>query len=203
MATITAFEGHSGEFCKGNCLIHPLVNDWIAEWNEALSYGTSWGTLGLRELEKLEASKSLDEKMKEANKRAAEDLLRQLSVEAFDMKTYAERRAINAHVGLKKTKAHEKVMRPCKWLYIDESVPKSQWAKNKEGVPCAPSVGHITGAQCWGHEYTDPVTKKLVIKHVCWNMHPNEEGWCKEWETNKNFKPSTANNRFDALKGRN
>jgi hypothetical protein len=34
--------------------------------------------------------------------------------------------------------------------------------------------------------------------HICWMLHPGEQGWLNEWETNRRFKTQT-NNRFAHL----
>jgi hypothetical protein len=56
----------------------------------------------------------------------------------------------------------------------------------------------LTGSECWAHEYHDPRTKALKTPHTCKRLHPNEDGWRDEWDTNRTFRPAvlTSANRF-------
>lgn len=195
---------HSTDFCEGNCPQHPLLRGAVLEMHLALSqYGMTWGDIAYFDDLAKEASKTLQQRQKEANQRAAEELMRSLDAESFTMKTHAERMAIVSRQGVKRGDAARKVQRPCKWLYCNEHAPKSQWRRDKDGKLCAPRVEHMTGAQCWAWEYTDPKTKQVKRPHTCPYLHPGEEGWHKEWETNAYWDPAdAAMGRFAALKGR-
>jgi len=93
----------------------------------------------------------------------------------------------------------DKLDQPCKYLYCDESAPKHLWKKkDTSGKPCAPVRMELTGSECWAHEYHDPRTNALMIHHACKYLHPNEDGWRDEWDTNRTFRPTvlTSANRF-------
>jgi hypothetical protein len=82
--------------------------------------------------------------------------------------------------------------RPCKWLYCDEKVPKSQWRKDENGTLCAPLRNALTGSQCWGHEFVNPKTGKLEKPHKCGHLHPGEAGWRAEWNKDRFFNPALS-----------
>jgi hypothetical protein len=175
---------HSGEYCTGNCPIHPLVNDWIAEWNTALSYGESLGSIAMR-YAPAETVKSAEQKEAEAKERELENL-------SYEMRLKAERIAIKNGLMSNKRGPVEvkKVYQPCKFLY------------SCVGTPAKPTTLHIS-SECWSHDYVCPKTGKRITKHACDRMHPGESGWCNEWETNRNFKPTPqgVETRWFALKG--
>jgi hypothetical protein len=79
--------------------------------------------------------------------------------ESVKMRTYAQMQT--------KLPKKGKVMRPCKWMYM-----------NEDGKTYS---DHVTGAQCWAWEYTDPKTGKQECPHTCKHLHPNEFGWRDEW----------------------
>lgn len=78
--------------------------------------------------------------------------------ESVKMRTYAQMQG-----SLRKGK----IMRPCKWMYMNDD--GKSYSK------------HLTGAQCWAWEYTDPKTGKTECPHTCKYLHSNEFGWRDEW----------------------
>jgi len=110
-------------------------------------------------------------------------------VDAFDRKNKSERVAIRVGaMCTKKSVVIQKVAQPCKFLY------------NCQGTPARPTSMSVT-TECWSHEYIDPLTKQKIVKHVCDRLHPGEEGWCSAWDTDRNFRPANAENRFKSLGG--
>ena len=112
--------------------------------------------------------------------RGAIDAVSSARIAAADARLKAERVAIR--VGAMCTKRRSeivKVAQPCKFLY------------NCQGTPARPTTLSVT-TECWSHEYTDPVTGATIAKHVCDRMHPGEEGWLHEWDTDRNFRPAAA-----------
>jgi hypothetical protein len=75
---------------------------------------------------------------------------------------------------------------PCKWLYNCKGDRKTGGAK--------PTTLHIS-TECWSHMYHDPASGKLIEPRVCFMLHPDEPGWRKEWEKDRNFVPTTINFR--------
>jgi hypothetical protein len=88
-----------------------------------------------------------------------------LSKESVKMRTYAQTQA---------SVRRGKVMKPCKWLYL-----------NEDGKTYSE---HLTGAQCWAWEYVDPKTGKTQCPHTCKHLHPGEFGWRDEWEATETDK---------------
>ena len=68
-----------------------------------------------------------------------------------------------------------------------------QYAKNigqkykgsKSSLPCRNVIGEHKGEECWAHEYTDPVTGRLMTPHTCPHIHPGQRGWRDEFYTPK------------------
>ena len=114
------------------------------------------------------------------------------SAEAYKMATYAGVQGIKNLRPVARgarERAIGKVNEPCRWLYCDEKAPKSQWRKNEAGELCAPVLKALSGSQCWAHEYMDPKTKQMKKPHTCKRLHPNEAGWCTEWDMDRSWKP--------------
>lgn len=102
------------------------------------------------------------------------------AIAAYDMQQKAERVAIR--VGLSCTKrpqAVNKIAQPCKFLY------------NCQGTPAKPTSKAVT-TECWSWEYKDPKTGAMIKKHACDRLHPGEEGWLKQWQTDRTYKPAAA-----------
>lgn len=183
---------HSSEICPGNCREHPLLTAAILQLMRAGLNGIGWGDLIVEEEAAAEAALSesarRSKRLEEANRRAAEDALAQLAEEAAKMAAYADQKGIAGRC----KNAKGKVMEPCIWLYCDESAPKNQWCRSKEGKLCAPKRMALTGSQCWAWEYMDPKTKQLKKPHTCDHIHPGEPGWLKEWNKDRTFSPAAA-----------
>ncbi len=135
--------------------------------------GTLWKLFG-DELEALEA-RVLSEYI--ASKPALEQA-QDASIASYQAQLKAERVAIR--VGACCTKrsqaATQKRPEPCKFLY------------SCVGTPARSTTRHVS-SECWSHEYTDAVTGQKIIKHVCDRLHPGDEGWLAEWNTDRHFKP--------------
>ena len=102
------------------------------------------------------------------------------AVAAFACRNKAERTAIRVGaLCTKRKQVIQKVAQPCKFLY------------NCQGSPARPTTMHVS-SECWSHEYVDPKTGELVAKHVCDRMHPGEEGWLPQWNTDRLFKAAVA-----------
>ena len=181
---------HPTNVCYGNCPHHPLLQGFLVEAHVAIDIdGMSWGAYFYEEpLSNLCSSEAHMADMEVESK-------------SFIMKNHAEKMAVVSKMGVKKGGAARKIQKPCKWLYCNESAPKSQWRRDKDGKLCAPSTGHIA-SECWAWEYTDPKTKVKKAPHTCPYLHPGEEGWCSQWLNNKQYDPmaTMTQNRFCALK---
>jgi hypothetical protein len=162
----------------------------------------SWALIAEEEEAKRLSQETFDERMKRINKENAARALETLEKESYEIKNSVEIKAIQLKKGLKRGEEVKKKLIPCKWLYCDESVPKSQWTKGTDGKLHCPEVEYITGSQCWYWEYTDPKDKKFKTPRICEHLHPNQPGWCKEWEKNRFFNPEATEtqNRFAILK---
>ena len=175
---------HHHNDCTGNCQIHPLMNK---DNFELTHYG--WGDVTYYdELEAL-ATETEEEKAARLAKQMAIEAAKKLDSESIRMEVYARDVAMKARMGLRKAEMPNKKNSPCKNLYYDEKNKK--WsAKYKENV--APLMKHLTGSECWAHEYTDPKTKAHVCKHACPYQHPGDSGWHKEWATDRLWQPAAA-----------
>ena len=155
---------------------------------EMLSYGTSWGVINEWELERIEAARTPEQRAAHAAALAADEAAHTLDYEVGRMFSYAQtcaaRNAVRVE-GTRKTTI-KKVDRPCKWLYCDEEAPK---VRNSRGELAAPIRRHVTGAQCWAHEFINPRTGQWERPHKCSHQHPEEPGWRSEWNTDRTFEP--------------
>jgi hypothetical protein len=177
-----------------NPICRPLMR-----WLRAEVAGISWGELVQQELDLELAAETPRERAirlareQEAERQAA---LRELAArQAWE----ADMVGLRAKKGLKKGDSIKKIPQPCKKLYSCEGDKKCGGAK--------PTTLHVS-SECWAHEYTHAQTGKRVVKHECPWLHPDEEGWHAEWDTNRNFRPAAAagggaggGNRFAALGG--
>lgn len=147
----------------------------------------------------------------------AGDAERRLGVEASLMASYADLKKVTCSVGKGQARHIKKVPFPCKWLYCDEKAPKSQWRKNEVGKLCAPRLNHLTGAECWAHEYTDPKRYAAAlkggkteeearafahtVKHTCDHIHPGEAGWLPQWENDARYRPDRVAEGLASMRG--
>lgn len=185
---------HSAETCEGNCSAHPLLRGAVLEMHLAVQeYGMRWGDLLYFEEQQKLAAETLEERLARQNRAAAEEARRMLLLESERRRHEADLVATRAKTGLRRGEAVQKRPIPCKKLY------SCQGDKSTGGA--RPTTLHVS-SECWAHEYTDPVTKKRVVKHVCPWLHPGEEGWYSEWEQNRLYQTgmTAVQVRFSALK---
>lgn len=204
----TSFDGHYGDFCPGNCSLHPLVTGVMIEVFAIMATGskTAWACINEMEFERQAAAETEGQRQAREAAAAALERERAAAAEGAKMFAYAEAQKHRNTVGKGKEKHVHKTTGPCKWLYCDEKAPKSQWRKNEKGEWCAPVVKQLTGSACWAWEYTHPKTKQFMAPHSCKHLHPGEPGWLKEWNTDRTYKaplaaPAGVEARWFALKG--
>lgn len=172
------------------------------EWVVLAPDAPFWADLVESEIDARRAAETPEERAARLAADAAEEHDRELDYEVSQMAGYAQMCAARNAVRVKAKGRTEVVIRqvgkPCKWLYCDEKVPKSQWRKDENGKLCAPLRNYITGSHCWGHEYINPKTGKWEKPHKCAHLHPGQEGWNPEWNKNRNFSVQGAR-EADAL----
>lgn len=197
---------HALEQCCGGCAQHPLINDEMIQLLHSEVTGLLWGDLLLAEEDEALKAETPEQRAKRLLAEEAQEAHRYLAIRAADMERYARLKAQVNTIMVKddrgkKTATIRKVAEPCKWLYLDESAPKSEWRRTKAGKQEPPYRPYLTGAICWAWEYKDPKTKQLIVKHTCDHLHPGEEGWCKEWDTDGRWRPAAAATRdFSGLR---
>ena len=161
----------------------------------------TWGDEAEAYYAEAEALMTMAEKAERLRKETAEAAERGLTLEASRMFNYAESQKLLNTRGKGRERHIGKVDEPCKFLYCDEKAPKSQWKTNDKGERCAPVRKALMGSECWAHEYHHPKTKVLMAPHTCKRLHPNEDGWRSEWNTDRTFRiapPSKADGFFAA-----
>ena len=199
---------HSCDQCLGSCRQHSLMDSMMFTMIHSEAFGLCWGDLILAdEL----AALALETPEQRAARLAAEELMKEerfKATRATDMERYARLKAqtntemVKTSHG-KKVAVIRKIQEPCKWLYLDEKAPKFEWQTTRDGKREPPHRPHLTGAECWAYEYHDPKTGKLQVKHTCDRLHPGEEGWMTEWNTNGRWRPAAAETRdFGCLRDR-
>jgi hypothetical protein len=155
------------------------------EIDNAARYGVRWGDLNLlweeRDLAALSTEELIHLEEMARFQKEKEVAERALEAEANLIAEKARNREITAHYKCNKDK---KIMQPCIYLYSCEGKGRDRRA----------TTLHIS-SECWTHEYHDPKTGELIAKHACWHLHPEEEGWCEEWNKNRLFKPQQS--RFE------
>lgn len=186
---------HDFNECLGNCSVHCLVTDQIVQMIHSEAFEQCWGDIIMEELILIQSLETPKERAEREAKEKADEEARQLATKATAMFNYGERMKRLNTVRAGREYFIEKNGLPCKWLFLDEKAPKSTWTRNRDGKLEPPVRKHMTGAQCWAHEYNDPKTGKLVVKHTCKYIHPEEEGWHPEWASDKSWKPPAAEKR--------
>jgi hypothetical protein len=156
----------------------------------------SWGDMA----EADEANMTAAEQDARNKREATEELERTLALEANRMFRYAEDQKLLNTRGKGKERHIDKVDAPCKFLYCDERAPKSQWTTNAKGERCAPLRKALTGSECWAHEYKHPKTGAILKPHTCKRLHPNEDGWREQWNTDRNYRHEEVADRFTSLR---
>lgn len=171
------------------------------EWYivEPSTQQTCWADIADEEFAAIESTITPQQRAKREQEAAELAAARALAAQANRMFCYAEdQKHLNSR-GKGRDRHIDKVDSPCKFLYCDEKAPKSQWTTNAKGERCAPMRQGLTGSECWAHEYHDPRSKALLKPHSCKHLHPNEDGWRDEWDSNRSFrpaKPSAADSFF-------
>ena len=158
----------------------------------------TWGDIAEKDFSEAQARMSEAQREAKAAALATEMAERAVRAEAARMFSYAEDQKLRNSHGKGKQRAIGKVNEPCRWLYCDESAPKSMWTTNAKGDSCAPVRQALTGAACWAHEYIHPESGLLLKPHSCKRLHPNEDGWLAAWATDRTFKPTAADGFFSA-----
>jgi len=194
---------HDVMMCPGDCAQHPLLtceaNAIQANFMmlHAAQYGTTWGDILLADLAEAESRLTVAQRAARDAAEVAELAQREVNHLASRMFNYAETQKLLNSRGKGRERHIGKIDEPCRWLYCDESAPKTQWTKNGKGELCAPVRKCLTGAQCWAHEYKDPKTGQWIKPHTCKRLHPNEDGWRDQWDTDRTHKPSAADSFFN------
>lgn len=168
---------HPVGYCDGNrCPFHPLLTPTTAELGRVVECGMSWGDLVYEDERAALAAETPAQKAAREAKYQAEQQKFQLDLEARRMEKLAEMNEFRSKKGLRKGEKLEKVACPCKQLY------------SCVGKPARPTTLHVS-SQCFGWDYTDPFGVRRTPKTCIW-LHPGEEGWQKEWDTNRNWRPA-------------
>ena len=179
---------HSFEHCLGSCSMHILMDSIVFSMFHAEAFGLCWGDLILADEEAKLAAETPEQRALRLDAEAAKRTEIFLATRSTEMERYARLKAQTNTEMIKtdrgKVARIRKVQEPCKWLYLDEKAPKCDWRRTREGKPEPPYRPYLTGGECWAFEYHDPKTGKLQIKHTCDRLHPGEEDWRKEWNTN-------------------
>lgn len=134
-------------------------------------------------------------------KAKAEEKDRETTLMASRMFSHAEEQKYRNTIGKGQQRHIRKTTGPCKWLFCDEKAPRSHWRKNEKGEWCAPVVKGLTGSQCWAHEYIDPKSKQWKKPHTCAHIHPNEDGWLPQWNTDRTYRPDRVAEGLAAMHG--
>lgn len=174
-------ESHPMEVCcGGNCTLHPLLSSSVARWCRGSASGISWQDMLLEEEAEEDAQKSAEQLATERAQREAVASKMEKEIELGAVCTHIKR-VQDAQAA--RYAARGKIAEPCKKLY-------SCQGGGKQGGVARPTTMHVS-SECWRYEYTDPESGKLIKVHTCNWLHPGEDGWQPEWETNRTFKPAT------------
>lgn len=201
-----ATSSHAIEHCLGSCSQHILIDAMVFSMIHSEAFGFCWGDLIQADEAAKLASETPEERSARLEAEAAKREASFLTTRATEMERYARLKSQTNTEMIKtdrgKVARIRKVQEPCKWLYLDEKAPKSEWWRTRDGKLNPPYRPHLTGGECWAFEYHDPKTGKLQVKHTCDRLHPGEEGWCSEWNTNGRWRPAATEVRdFSCLSG--
>ena len=195
-----ATANHDPEQCLGSCCQHLLMDSMVFSMIHADALNLSWGDLILADNAAMLAAETPEMRAAREAIEAAKEASRQLAIKAAEMERYARLKSqtntemVKTNNG-KKIAVIRKVQEPCKWLYLDEKAPRHEWRTLRDGKREPPYRPYLTGAECWAFEYHDPKTGKLQVKHTCDHLHPGEEGWMTNWDTNGRWRPTTPETR--------
>jgi hypothetical protein len=162
----------------------------------------TWGDIAEKDFAEAECRMTEAQRLLKAAALAAEMAERAATAASARMFNYAQEQKLANMRGKGTQRAIGKVNEPCRWLYCDEKAPDHMWTTNAKGERCAPVRQALTGAACWAHEYIHPKSGLLLKPHTCKRLHPNEDGWMVQWNTDRTFKPSapTAADGFFAVR---
>ena len=180
-ARATLAPGHGREICPGNCSEHPLIQKDMLPLLRATDAGMPWGNFFWFEEEEERSKMS-------AAERAAVDAAEQAKLAAWDAETNKSCQAFKIQIvqecqAIRYAKKG-KIAEPCKKLY-------SCCGGGAEGGVARPTTMAVS-SECWRHEYTDPRTGEKKAPHSCNWLHPGEDGWHPEWNTNRTWKAPVA-----------
>lgn len=192
-----------------NCCAATLAMDegiWTCqttrrEWVIISHEDPHWGNLNEADFAAMRAAETPEQRAarEAAEAKAYKD--RELESEASKMHHYAQDVGIRSTRKVQGQFVQRKVQKACKWLYLNEKAPRDQWRKNEKGEWCAPMVRKLTGSQCWAWEYVHPKTKQRMTPHKCDHLHPGEDGWRVEWNTDRTFNPQDKFTQLGAARG--
>ena len=176
---------HPAERCLGDCAFHRLMTPYIARYQRAALMGISWADLLDEEQDALDSLKSAEQLAYEREKRsaAAAAAMREteLACAASHIRRVQEAQAY-------KYAERGKIYEPCKKLYSCEKTT----VKGRELA--VPTTLHVS-SECWRYVYTDPATGQIVKPRCCNWLHPGEDGWQDEWDTDRTNKEAAARAR--------
>ena len=174
---------HSPSKCNGKgCRTHPLIRPEHIKLYQAEERGVLWGNYWWHEEQIRLAGESDAEKAARlaAENKFSEDL--EKGSKAYKIQMVQETQAIrHAKKG--------KLVEPCKKLY-------SCNGGGDAGGVARPTTKHVS-SECWRYEYTDPMTGQYKKVHTCNWLHPGEDGWYEEWNTDRTWKAPKQENRFE------
>ncbi len=169
---------HIAELCLGNCPFHPLMNGDIARWQRANMMNVCWSDLLQEEQEALDALKSPEQL---AAERAAAEVMFKEAMHKTEVACAASHIRRVQEAQAYKYAARGKIYEPCKKLYsCDKAVVKGREL-------AVPTTLHVS-SECWRYIYTDPETGHIHAPKTCNWLHPGEDGWQDEWDTDRNSK---------------
>jgi hypothetical protein len=151
----------------------------ISRWWRGAAAGASWEDLLLEEEAVINSAKSSAQLAAEKAAKAAAVAKMQHEIEAGAQVCHI-RRVQEAQA--MRYAARGKLAQPCKKLY-------SCCGGGRDGGVAKPTTLHVS-SECWRYEYTDPESGKLIKVHTCNWLHPGEDGWQTQWNTDRNYKPA-------------
>jgi hypothetical protein len=173
---------HRAERCLGDCAFHRLMTPYIARYQRAALMGISWAGLLDEEQDALDSLKSAEQLAYEREKRAAAAAEAMRATEVACAASHIRRvQESQAYKYAERGKIYE----PCKKLYSCEK------ATVKGRDLAVPTTLHVS-SECWRYVYTDPETGQVHKPRCCNWLHPGEDGWQDEWDTDRTNKEAAA-----------
>lgn len=181
---------HDGDMCPGNCRWHPLMTPELARWNRGTMAGISLAEMLDQEMD---YEFSLLPAAEQQKRRAAAEAESKAMMRNIVTGSEAHRIARVQEAQERRYAQRGKIWEPCKKLYNCQG-------GGAEGGVARPTTLNVC-TECWRYEYTDPriyaeameqgATEEEarraahVVKHQCNWLHPGEEGWQPEWDTDR------------------